>query len=294
MWAKRITGSKIAPILGISPWESPAHIWAVMRGDLPPVETTDAMLRGTIQEDSILWWFFNQLRPDITQTSGEVTITRPDMPWAAANPDAAGVEDGATVYVEAKSVARDNGAWGTPGTDEIPLHYMVQVMWQMHMSHGPDGDKVRRCYVVKHGPYVDQYDYYVVDYSIVHALDITNRVKAFYDTLDDDTACPAPIELPDEHRTFARLHPDIERDLSWEISRDHAEAYVRARLDVKAAEARESKAKADILHAIGTARTATYQGLTIAYRRPTKKGVALYPPQRTITPEDLSTAATAA
>lgn len=287
--AKLVTGSKIAAILGISPYKTTVEIWHQMRDEAESDEVTDAMMRGTIQEDGILAWFFHMLRPDIEQVNGETTITREDLPWAAANPDAVATEDGNTVFIEAKSIARAKNSdgihteadeWGEPGTDEIPLYYYVQVLWQMHMTHGTQGDNVTRTYVVKHGPWVDQYDVYPIDYNqdMAHTLEV--KTKAFYDSLALPE-CPYPIDnRVGIHKFFAKLHPDIEPDLAWEVSHDDALDYLTAKAERTDAQAREDGAKARILKAMGTAKTATCNGHTIGYRRTTKKGVSLYPPQK--------------
>ncbi|GEM_PF-1145819 len=284
-----ITGSKIAAILGISPFKPQAVLWHQMRGLGPADEPTDAMRRGTIQEDSILAWFFQVLRPDITQTSGEVTITHPDIEWAAANPDATGIEDGRTIFVEAKSIARAKTSdeynepaadeWGEPGTDEIPTYYYVQVMWQMHLSHHDRGDNVTRTYVVKHGPWVDQYDVYPINYDPTIGHELQRRAEWFHDTLTLDT-CPVEISnIVGVHTFFSKLHPDIEPTSDWEISEELAVDYLTAKAQKKEAQAHEDGAKARILKAMGTARTASCHGHTLAYRRPTKTGVSLYPSQ---------------
>lgn len=290
-----VTGSKVAAILGISPYLSPATAWLRMNGAIPGPDVTEAMRRGTNQESSILDWFFTELHPDIEPVAGETTWTRPDIPWGAANTDAHGTEDGHTVFIEAKSIARDaSGEWGKPGTDQIPLHYYVQVLWQMHMTHGPGGDNVTRTYLVKHGPWIDQYDVYVIEYNPVMAMNIERRCAAFHATLADPDGCPAPSDMKGEHLIFASLHPEIERDLEWEIHPDLAAEYIRARDDKAEAEKRESGAKARILKAMGTARTAVCSGVTIGYRRPTKNTIALYPPQRKPHLEDILPAADAA
>lgn len=281
------TGSKIAAMLGLSKWESPAELWHRMRGDVPPQESTPAMRRGHNQEDSILAWFFTELRPDLEQISGEETFTRPDLPWAAANPDAVAIEDGRTVFIDAKSIARDGGEWGKPGTDQVPLYYVTQMLWAMHMTHGEGGMQVQRTYVVKHGPYVDQTDAYAIDYDPDAAAVLEDRAGQFIRSLADDDGCPDITDRAGVHKVFAKLHPDIKPDSVWEISVDDARDYIRARDQTKQAQAHEDAAKARILQAMGNAKTAVCGGVKIGYRRPTKNGVSFYPPQRPVDLADL-------
>lgn len=214
------------------------------------------------------------------------------MPWAAANTDAhALTSTGETVFVEAKSIARDgNGEWGKPGTDQIPLYYFVQVIWQMHMTHHAEGTKVTRTYVVKHGPWIDQYDVYPIDYDPQVAGMITAKAHEFWQSIKNPEGCPEPSDMVGEHQKFSKIHADIEPDFDWEISEELAADYLTAKGDKKQAQAREDGAKARILKAMGTARTATCNGVTIGYRRPTKNGVSFYPPQKNITLAHIITA----
>lgn len=285
-----MTASKIGAALGISPFQSPASLWLLMTNRIDPDPTTPPMRRGHNQEASILEWFFTELHPELTQLAGETTWTHPGLPWAASNTDAHAVTPGGeVVFVEAKSIARDsNKEWGKPGTDQIPLTYFVQVMWQMHMTHHPAGEKVTRTYVVKHGPFVDQYDVYPIDYDLLTATNIEQRAHTFWLSVQDPDGCPEPSNMVGEHQKFSRLHADIEPDFDWEISLELATEYILAKDDKKDAQAREDGAKARILKAMGTARTAMCNGVTIGYRRPTKNGVSFYPPQRAVTLKDIN------
>ena len=49
-----VTGSKVATILGISPYKTTVELWHQMRGDAEAEEATTAMMRGTIQASGIL------------------------------------------------------------------------------------------------------------------------------------------------------------------------------------------------------------------------------------------------
>ena len=291
---KLITASKVASILrtkdgkSISKFENAAELWHRMRGDVPPQESTLAMRRGHNQEDSILSWFFTELRPDLEQVSGEETFTRPDLPWAAANPDAVAIEDGRTVFIDAKSIAHDGGEWGKPESDEVPLYYVTQMLWAMHMTHGEGGMRVTRTYVVKHGPYVDQTDWFYVDYDPSMAAFMETECHRFWLSLDDPHGCPEITDRAEVHKTFAKLHPDIKPDSVWKISADYARDYVKARDQTKQAQAHEDAAKARILSVMGNAKTAVCGGQKIGTRQQKKDGgVYFRPAQRPVDLADL-------
>lgn len=287
---KLITASKIPAILGVDNFTTPAKLWLQMTGTIGPEPTNNAMRRGHIQEPSILEWFYQIEHPELTRVAGETTWTNPNYPWAAANTDShATTPDGGTVFIEAKSVARPNHTWGKPGTDQVPEKVWAQVQFQRWVADHINAPNITTTYVIKHGPYVDQYDTYEVPYNPTAAAEIARRAKHFHDSLTDPHGCPPPTEAKNEHRWFAQAHPDINPNTHWDISYDMAAEYINARENQDQATKRMDKAKADILKAIGTARTATHNGHTIAYRRATKNSVSLYPPTRAVTIDDLTT-----
>src|SRR5690606_6484943 len=150
-WARRITASKVAAILGLSPWEAPRSLWHRMRGDLPREGSTDVQRRGHYLEPAILAWWRDQhdvLPKSEVPVDGEWVKAWEEQPtytlgdWAAATPDARAWVDGtdafSAVLVEAKSTAQE---W-----DELPAYYLTQVIWQMHVSG------IHRCHVPVIGP----------------------------------------------------------------------------------------------------------------------------------------------
>ncbi|MGP6175387.1 YqaJ viral recombinase family protein [Corynebacterium sp. A21] len=303
---RTMTASKIPVIFGLSDWESPAQLWLRMRGDIPPQDVNDAMLRGHNQEQSILEWFFERMRPEFEWVSGETTITRPDLPWAAANPDSVAKIDGKHILVEAKSVARpkqkvkdgeivsdpnDPRLWGKPGTDNIPWVYTAQVQWQLHMTQYFGGLMAREARLVKHGPWVDQWDEYVIHYNPEFAKMLERKAHQFWLSLADGDACPEPSATLGEAAAFAKLHPEIERELEWQVSLDRAIAFHDARNRENQAKLDVEQAKAMILRDMGNARVAKVGELLVARRQPTKKGVSLYPPQGDLTAADIHQAA---
>lgn len=274
-----VSGSKIAAILGVSEYDSPAAMWHHMNGTVPPKEVTPAMDRGTIFEPAIREYVFKHVLTDWHLLHGEVTVTRPDLPWAAANPDAVAYDNnGVLAFAQLKSVARDDkGRWGKAGTDQVPLGYWVQVQWEMHMTHNFGGARVSRCVIVKHGPFVDQYDVYPIVYDAQVAATMQHRAHAFWQSLADPEGCPDPTGLPGDYDTFRQIHPDIEPDTEWEVSREAAADYVAGKEMQAQGKQLEDRGKALMLKAMGNARIATVDGAPVARRQPSKRGVAVYP-----------------
>jgi len=266
-WNRRITASKVAAILGVSPWDSPRSCWHEMRGDVPRPESSQVMKRGHYLEPAILAWWRDQ--HDIKGVSvpfdGEWWEQWNPQPvyeledWAAATPDALAFIDGLPALVEAKSAAYDDD-WGDPGTDVIPAYYLCQVYWQMHVSG------VHRCYVPIIGPRL-KFAEYVVDYDPAIGADLEQRMRAFYDSL----AADVPPQLDDSVATFdviRKLHKDIESGESVELCESDAHDLVQCHAALKTAEAASRMTKSTVIDLMGRAQYATHNGVRIARRQP--------------------------
>jgi len=262
-WTRLITASKVAAILGVSPWESPRSVWHLMHGDVEAPAQTETMSRGHYLEPAILAWWRDQ-------HDGQPLAMQPEFhlgDWAAATPDAelVGVPMEERALVEAKSAAYDDD-WGQPGTDEIPMYYLAQCYWQMHVSG------VHRCYV----PIITsrlRFAEYVVDYDPDIGADLEQRMRAFYDSL----AADEPPELDDSVATFQtmrRVHPDIEPKAVVEVTEAEAVELLRAVTCLDQCEAATRKAKAVVLDRMGRANYAVCNGIKVARRQANKSGVS--------------------
>jgi putative phage-type endonuclease len=278
-WSKVITASKVAAIMGLSPYDSPLSCWHKMRGNIPLEQETEDHRRGHYAEPSILAWFRDQ--HDVP-TAASVLIgnewaeawedqpqyRRDDLPWAAATPDARAWVDNEPVLVEAKS-ARDMDEWGEPGTDEIPAYYLVQILFQQHLSG------IRRTYVPVWGPWFEMAEY-VVDYDETLAVGIVGRCREFWESLTADHAPPLDDTLA-TFQTLKALHPLIDKGDVANLDRDTAIEFVQASIDFKAAEARKRAAQSAVLDAMGNAQYADHDGVRVARRQPAKgDSIALY------------------
>lgn len=266
-WTRLITASKVAAILGVSPWDSPRSVWHQMHGDLPRPEQTEVQSRGHYLEPAILAWW----RDKHGVTDEREFKLQPEYPlgtWAAATPDMVAchpVDD--TVLVEAKSVANDDD-WGDEGTDVIPAYYLTQVYWQMHVSG------IHRTYV----PIITgrlRFAEYVVDYDPTIGADLEQRMRAFYDSL----AADEPPPLDDSVATFdaiRKVHPEID-DESVELTFEDAHALLYGVTELDAVEGYARLAKATVLEQMGRAKYATHNGVRVARRQPNKSGVSFVP-----------------
>lgn len=263
-WASKVTASKVAAILGLSPWESPYSMWLKMKGLIPSDDGNNAAAksRGHYLEDGICRWWIDQ-HPDADVEGTQVNTTR--GMWAAATPDVVATltDTSERVVMDAKTAANGD-EWGeTP-----PPYYLAQSVWQMWCA---DADAAYVAALL--GPRLQLKEYRIErDRDLEDA--IVARCLAFHRSLASDT----PPDLDDHVATYEAIrsqHPDIDRDLSVEIDRATAHEYVTADLAMKAAETRARAAKSALLAAMGSARLSTCDGATVARRQPNRDAVTL-------------------
>jgi putative phage-type endonuclease len=114
-----IGGSDAAAVIGISPWSTPLAIYERKLGLVPDVEETAAMRWGTILEAPIA--------DEYARVTGRQALVapmqrHPQHPWMIAHVDRVVDTDR---IVEIKTSARGE-AWGEPGSDDLPAHYLTQ------------------------------------------------------------------------------------------------------------------------------------------------------------------------
>jgi predicted phage-related endonuclease len=261
-WAAKVTASKVAAILGLSPFESPYAMWRMMRGDIPWPGETAPMRRGNMLENAVLdWWLADH--PDVREVARQRFY--PLEEWAGATPDLDVIdEDGEVAMVDAKTIGRDD-EWG----EEPPTHYIASSMWQLACN--PAAKRVHLA-VLFGSPF--DLRTFTVERDDDLIAGIVARCREFYDSL----ALDDPPALDDSVATYEAvraLHPDIDPDLDVEVDRSIAHEYVTASLALKDAETRDRAARTVLLDAMGRARIATCDGAKVARRQPNRSGVSL-------------------
>lgn len=136
---KYIGASRVAAILGLSPYQTPMGVWMDMTNPEPRADTP-ATERGRFLERGILEWGGHKLgaqRVEYGAPISEPGIAIPDAPWASVHPDGAYLVDGRWRLGEVKT-SRVAHAWGDNGTDQVPDWYLCQV--QMQLAAVPDAE----------------------------------------------------------------------------------------------------------------------------------------------------------
>ncbi len=260
-WLTRMSASKIAAVVGLSPYESRFSLWHHMAGLTAPVDESDEMRRGHYLEPAIAAWFADQYPTWRVDRTG--TWIASDAGWQSANPDRLVTrEDGTATLLQCKTDA-DVDAWGPAGTEEIPPGYRAQVMWEMLVTGA------RECHVAVLLSYLS-FREYLITYDPAEAEQLVTAAAEFMASLPNGSA-PRRPSLDDHAATYQavrELHPDIDGS-DAPIAAELAIEYLASKADEKAAKARAQGATTAVLDAMGTAKTAlTQDGEKVAIRVP--------------------------
>jgi putative phage-type endonuclease len=268
-WMRHMSASKIAAVVGLSPYESRFSLWHRMANLLSDVEDAPHLSRGHYLEDGVAAWFADQ-HPDWQIQPGGCWA-HAEEPRFTASPDRQLLlPDGEIRGLELKTAA-DADEWGEPGTDEIPAGYKAQVQWQMLVR----GTRVTHiamltCYL--------EFREYVVEFDEADAQFLMTAAYEFLDSLPDGAAPQRPdIDSHDAtYEAIRQLHPLIE-DRKVEVPTDVAVRYLTAVDAEKAAAAELKGAKSALLDAMALARVALFGDVPIARRQPGRgDSVSLY------------------
>jgi len=262
--ADGISASEIAAVLGLSPWVSPFDLWWLKRTGEDSQDENRGMRRGRRYEALILEDFGEAHTEFMVRPS--VTVRNVERPWQLSTPDGLAY-DGEhdppwgewsdyepVAAIEAKTGQRRE--WGEPGTDDIPVHYRCQVIWQMDTL----GLNVAYLPVL----FGDQYAEYVVEYDEADAKLMRDRAEVFLESVRDDQM-PDVDDTSATARRLKKLHPDVE-DVEVEVPSAVLAQYHTAKRLRDAAESRMRLAENRLRSHLGNGRIATVDGRKVASR----------------------------
>jgi putative phage-type endonuclease len=256
-----VTASEIAVILGLSPYSSPYALYHQKTGTLPPQEDSAVMERGRVLEPYIAGKFA-EMHPELAlMGSGRELFAHSSRRWQLATPDRFASEAlkcppaksayGTPVGVVECKVDGGSDEWGEEGTDEIPVHYRAQVLWQCDVMN------VSRWYAA--------------------ALRVRDwRIRVYTGEIDDDAQADLKLMRGEARDFLDRVDTKDEPDVDWRpatikalktlysevtdedalIRRSLATQYRTAVRRYKEAERRKDEMTARILEAMGNARYA--------------------------------------
>jgi putative phage-type endonuclease len=268
-WVREMTGSKVAAVLGLSPWQSRFSLWYEMRGATGHETGGPEMARGHYMEDGICRWVADE--HDLYLTPGGCWRNRA-RPWQVASPDRLARPDNVhevtggdepTGVVEVKTAAAFE-RWGRDGTDEIPAHVRAQAVWQC------DTLGVDTAYVGVLLPYLELRSY-VIHPAPGEVEFIREECRAFLDSLAAGEP-PDVDQWTQTYDTLRALNPKID-GTDTEVPPELARDYARAVLALRAAEDEHVLRRNQLAQHMGMAQRARYADRTLANRQPGPTGV---------------------
>lgn len=250
--AHGLGGSEIAPVLGLSPWESRFSLWHRKAGAVGPVEESPEMEWGKRLEPVILQKYRDQ-HPELDFRMRNGTFVNDDRPYQIANPDLLAVEK----VVEAKFSMFGDG-WGEPGTDEIPVYYRTQVLWYLDVLGIPTADV---CVLIGGCDYRE----YTLTYDETEALELRAAAEEFLHSIQVGER-PSIDAHSATYDVIREMHPEIIPE-GVELDEHLATLYIGAKTAEKAAKEAATFATSLVADAMGMAQRATWDGRTIASRQ---------------------------
>jgi len=266
-----ITASEIAVVLGLSPFDSPFGLYHRKRGDLAGAED-NMFLRVGRHLESLVCELFSELYPEFALVGdGRQLYRHPDRPWQMATPDSlifdagryecscGATEDAAVVCscipddvplatFEAKTSATYDD-WGDEGTDEIPVHYRCQKLWQID-AMGVEAGYLACLFLPSRKLRV--YEIHLDDDARDDLKLMREEAALFMDRLRAGRE-PDADWRPATGEALKRLHPSLQ-DTDVTIPRTLAGQYRAACAAVKKAEQRKNLAENRIRARLGDGR----------------------------------------
>lgn len=231
-------GSEIGVAMGLSPFQSPFHLWAVKTGQVIPEPLNNWAVRFGNKFEQPILELLQEEHPDWElYTTG--TYRHPEHKFMQANPDALAKVDGEWVIVEVKT---SRNYW-----HEIPPSYIAQVrhyMAVMNVNRAVIVGLVNMAWV-EHWVERDDFEEQV----------LIDQATRFWKYVVDGTQ-PDWDGSESTYEAVRAMHPDI-TDEEIEIDGLHFLANAQAAYDKAEAELRQ--AKSEVLNAMGKAKHAYIQ-----------------------------------
>lgn len=127
-----IGGSDAPAVAGVSPWGTPLDIYLAkispVRDDADS-DMTSAQAMGHVMEPVIAKLYAKEMGTALRKPPAIIRHQQLDFMFASLDYQRA--EDG--VIVECKNTSVKEG-WGEPGTDQVPINYLIQVQHQMECA----------------------------------------------------------------------------------------------------------------------------------------------------------------
>jgi putative phage-type endonuclease len=250
-----ITGSEIAEICGLSPFAGagPHRVWGRKTGVSAEVEETPAMRRGKHMGPALCAWYAEETGMVVTHSGRhEATLRSEKHPLVIATPDGLirKTRDARPIKVlEVKSPGRfAMDDWGEAGTDQIPEHYIPQVIWEMEAAGVRSADVVAQILQDDGSFPIYQVDWNEELFEALHE----KAAKFWRDHVV--TKVPPPVDgTPGARELLLRMYPHTNGELAEasDIQTERLLRYAEVRTELKRLEAEKEIIEQQMIAEIG-------------------------------------------
>ena len=122
-----ITGTDIAAICGVHPYKSAIDVYCEKLGLTEPKRETAAMRLGTRMEAIVAEEYEKETGLHLQKVA---TLIHHENEWLRGSPDRITVEGRKVVELKTAGFHQKEN-WGPPGTDVVPVHYLLQCAWYL-------------------------------------------------------------------------------------------------------------------------------------------------------------------
>jgi putative phage-type endonuclease len=185
----------VVAIMGASPWRTPLQVYTEKVGLVPPEPPNAQMIRGLRMEPYVARIYTDETGETLRKAS---FCRWPTTRFLAASPDYERVRDKRLVEIKTHSpfMALD---YGPSGSDLVPLHERLQVIWQMHITgRGPIA-----YLIALFG--VDDVRLYNIEYDLDAAREMEIAARSFWSYHIEGKIAPEPTEY--DGALLARMYP---------------------------------------------------------------------------------------
>lgn len=257
-------GSDAAAACGHSPWKSVYGLWLEKTGQVDPTDSEEEkhLKWGRLIEEPVM--LAAREETGLVIAPFRFMCFNSVYPWTFYDPDGVVGNDG---IFEAKIANGKSDEWGQPGTDEIPMSYLLQVQHGMAVM----GRSFAILAVSRWGRWPDIYR---VERHGGLIASLMRKEAAFWERVERNQEPPMSWEHPQASAEIQAAFPGTDGtilDLPAEAGRWHANV-IEANADIAAAEAVKSRFLAKIRKAMGNAAVGMLPDGTAYTRKADKNG----------------------
>lgn len=229
----RVGASEASALVGLHPHISAVDVYErLVNGGAK--EESEQLKRGRYLEPGLAEWYADRTGIEPGALTAAKTLAIDRYPHLCATPDRIVYRDGSYRLLELKT-AKTYGAedWGEQGTDEVPLHYAMQVQLTLAVTQMPVADI---------GAYLtvqDEFRVYTIEANEKYQRDAYDIIHAWYEKHVRTKTPPAPDGHEKYTEWLKREFPvaanvdvleatledenEVKKFLQWKAEMEHAE-----------------------------------------------------------------------